>query len=68
MLLITHIPVKRGIKCVNCHCIYGCIYEGTKKYCVSCPERDSCRFICVADISGGFCASCFELRKLRRKK
>jgi hypothetical protein len=68
MAVLITMPIKVGVKCINCHSNFGCIYEGEKKYCKSCADRDSCRYICVHCVSGGLCASCYELSKIKRRK
>jgi len=61
---------RRAIKCMNenCKSIYGCQLDREKTYCRSCDTRGNCRIICVEDVSGGFCASCYDLKKLQRRR
>jgi hypothetical protein len=68
MGLLPLLRGKSGVKCIRCYSIYGCIRNGEKLYCRSCPDRETCRYICVCDISGGLCASCYELKKLKKKE
>jgi hypothetical protein len=61
---------RRAIKCTNekCRSIYGCQIGKVKSYCKSCDVRGNCRIICVEDVSGGFCASCYTLKKLQQRR
>ena len=59
---------RRAIKCINemCKCIYGCELNSIKMYCRDCESKVRCKIICVLDVSGGLCASCYELKRIQR--
>lgn len=57
---------RQGVKCIRCYCVYGCVCDGEKKYCKTCNDRHTCNIICVCDVTGGLCASCLEVYKLRK--
>lgn len=61
---------RRAIKCTNenCRCIYGCELYNIKTYCKDCENKTTCKIICVTDVSGGFCASCYKLKQIQRRR
>jgi len=58
---------RHARKCINCHCIYGCSDTGgIRRECVTCAVNQRCTIICVSAVSGGACASCIEVYKLKK--
>lgn len=60
---------RLAIICINekCRAIYGCTTGNKKTYCRVCDKKFECKIICVNDVSGGLCASCYELKKLQKR-
>lgn len=57
--------------CIICHSMFGCIKDGVKYSCKSCPSSRSCLFLydySARNVTSGICETCWENHGTQRFK